>query len=257
MKYIDIHSHLNMPEFEIDLDETIIRAGKKEVGIIVVGVNKSSSEKAVKLARENKNIWACIGLHPADDPNETFEYNFYKNLASDPKVVAIGECGFDYYHRPGFDKDRQKAIFEKHIALANELNKPLMLHIRNGMNGENAYADALDTLSKHAKVHGNVHFFSGNEQQAHSFIKLGFRVSFTGVITFARDYDEVIKKVPLNMIMTETDSPFVTPAPFRGQRNEPSFVVEVANKIADIRGEDREFIRQQLLENAIEVFDLK
>lgn len=256
MKYIDIHCHLNLPEFEIDQFDVIFRAKEREVGMMVVGVDRDSSEKAIKIAEENENIWAVVGLHPADNTTEIFDIDIYKKLANHPKVVAIGETGFDYYHMPLSDRDRQREIFEKHIMIANELKKPLMLHIRNGMNGENAYGDAIDVLSKHAKVHGDIHFFAGNLEQAHSFIKLGFRLSFTGVITFTRDYDEVIKNIPLNMIMSETDSPFVTPIPFRGQRNEPSFVIEVVNKIAEIRGEDREFVRKQLFDNARETFGI-
>jgi len=256
MKYIDIHCHLNLPEFEIDKTDTISRAKEREVGMIVVGVDRESSEKAIKIAEDNENIWAVVGLHPADNKTEVFDIDLYKRLANHSKVVGIGETGFDYYHMPLSDRDRQKEIFEKHIMIANELKKPLMLHIRNGKNGENAYEDAIDVLSKHARVHGDVHFFAGNLDQAHSFIKLGFRLSFTGVITFTRDYDEVIKNIPLNMIMSETDSPFVTPVPFRGQRNEPSYVIEIVNMVADIRGEDREFVREQLLANAKEVFNI-
>lgn len=256
MKYTDIHCHLNLPEFETDNIYVIKRAQEKEVGMIVVGVNRESSEKAVKIAEANDNVWAVIGLHPADDPNEVFDMDFYKQLASHPKVVGIGETGFDYYHRPISDRARQQEIFEKHIAIANELKKPLMLHLRNGIKGESAYADALEVLRKHEKVHGDVHFFAGNIEEAHEFIKLGFRLSFTGVITFAKNYDEVIKAIPLNMIMSETDAPFVAPTPYRGQRNEPIYVIEVVKRIAEIRGEDYEIVSKQLVENAKALFHL-
>lgn len=256
MKYIDIHCHLNLNDFDIDVNEVIKRAQEKEVGMIVVGVNKESSEKAVKIAGTNDGVWAVIGLHPADDPNEVFDIDFYRKLALHPKVVGIGETGFDYYHRPITDKARQQDIFEKHIAIANEVKKPLMLHIRNGVKGESAYADALEVLKKHVKVHGDVHFYAGNLGEAHEFIKLGFRLSFTGVITFARNYDEVIKNIPLNMIMSETDSPFVAPIPYRGERNEPSYVIEIVKKIAEIRGEDYEIVSKQLVNNAKALFNL-
>lgn len=256
MKYIDIHCHLNLKDFDLDIDEVIKRAQEKEVGMIVVGINRESSEKAVKIAESNDNVWAVIGLHPADDPDEVFDIDFYKQLALHPKVVGIGETGFDYYHRPISDKVRQQEIFEKHIAIANEVKKPLMLHLRNGVKGESAYADALDILKKHAKVHGDVHFYAGNTEEAHEFIKLGFKLSFTGVITFARNYDEVIKAIPLNMIMTETDAPFVAPMPYRGQRNEPVFVIEVVNKIAEIRGESIDVVREHVLNNAKTLFKL-
>ncbi len=260
MKYIDIHCHLNLPEFDLDYSEAISRAQEKEVGMIVVGVDRESSLKAVKLAEENKDIWAIIGLHPADNAKEVFDIEFYKKLAQNPKVVGIGETGFDYYHMLPEDKARQQDIFEKQITIANELKKPLMLHLRNGKKGENAYTDALEVLKKHKKINfelkGNVHFFAGNLSEAQEFIKLGFKLSFTGVITFARNYDEVIKNIPLNMIMTETDAPYVAPIPYRGKRNEPSYVIEVVNKIAEIRGEEREKVRIQLVENAKEMFNI-
>ncbi len=256
MKYIDIHCHLNLPEFDADMAEVISRAQEKEVGMIVVGVDKKSSEKAVEIAENNKNIWAVIGLHPADDPKEVFDFDFYKKLASHPKVVGIGECGFDYYHRPLEDKSRQQDIFEKQIAISNEVKKPLMLHIRNGVNGGNAYADAIEVLKKHTKVHGDVHFFAGSLEEARQFINLGFKLSFTGVITFTRDYDEVIKNIPLNMIMVETDAPFVAPAPYRGKRNESSYVIEIAHKIAEIRGEPVDKVLTHLVDNAKELFKL-
>ncbi len=256
MDYIDIHCHLNLDEYNLDIQETIKRANDLKVGIIVVGVDIESSRRAVKIAEENENIWACIGLHPADDPKEVFDFDAYKELASHPKVVAIGETGFDYYHMKKEDGDRQREIFEKHIMIANEVNKPLMLHVRNGVNGEDAYKDAIESLKKHSKVHGDVHFFAGSLEQAHEFINLGFKLSFTGVITFARNYDEVIKGIPLNMIISETDSPYVTPVPYRGQRNEPSYVIEVVKKIAEIRGEDMEVVRKQIVNNAKTLFKI-
>ncbi|MDO8430720.1 MAG: TatD family hydrolase [Candidatus Taylorbacteria bacterium] len=256
MKYIDIHCHLNLSQYDLDRDEVISRAREKEVGMIVVGVDKASSEKAVEIAEANENIWAIVGLHPADNSTESFDVDFYKKLAMHPKVVGIGECGFDYYHMSYTDKSRQQEIFEKQITVANEVKKPLMLHLRNGVKGESAYKDALEILKKHAKVPGNVHFFAGNIEEAYEFIKLGFRLSFTGVITFARDYDEVIKNIPLDMIMVETDAPYVAPIPHRGKKNEPAYVIEIANKIAEIRGEASDKVQKKLMENAKALFSL-
>ncbi len=256
MKYIDIHCHLNLPEFDLDMADVISRAKQKEVGMIVVGVDKQSSEKAVKIAEKNENIWSVIGLHPADNASEVFDYDFYKNLALHPKVVGIGETGLDYFHGKAEDRPRQVEVFEKQIALANEVKKPLMLHIRNGLKEGNAYADAIEILKKHSKVHGNVHFFAGSLQDAHEFIKLGFKLSFTGVLTFARNYDEIVKNIPLNMIMSETDAPYVAPIPYRGQRNEPSYVIEVIHKIAEIRGETVDKVGKTLLENVKTTFNL-
>lgn len=257
MNYIDIHCHLNLSDFDSDLKETIQRAQEKGVGIIVVGVDKASSELAIKIAEENENIWAVIGLHPADNLTEVFDVEAYKTMAQHPKVVGIGECGFDYFHRPYETKALQQDIFEKQIAIANEVKKPLMLHLRNGKDKtQSAYRDALEVLKQHAKVPGDVHFFAGSWEEAQEFIKLGFKLSFTGVITFTKDYDEVIKNAPLNMILTETDAPYVAPVPNRGKRNEPAFVVEVAHKIAEIRGESPEIVLPQLVDNARKLFGI-
>lgn len=256
MKYIDIHCHLNLSEFDTDIAEVIACARKSEVGMMVVGVDKGSSQKAVNIAEKNENVWAVIGLHPADNTTEEFDFDFFKKLAQHPKVVAIGECGFDYYHMPPTDKTRQQYIFEQQIRIANEVKKPLMLHIRNGKKGEDAYSDALEVLKAQAKVSGDVHFFAGNINVAKKFIELGFRLSFTGVVTFTKDYDEVIRNIPLNMIMSESDAPFVAPAPYRGGRNEPSYVIEVVKKIAEIRGEEEAMVSGQILKNAKELFKL-
>ena len=126
-----------------------------------------------------------------------------------------------------------------------------MLHIRQ------AYDDALEVIKSHAKVRGDTHFFAGSWDTAKKFLDLGFTLSFTGVITFTHDYDEVIKNTPLDMLLSETDAPYVTPVPHRGKRNEPAYVIEVVRKIAEIRGQDVEMVRAQLIENAVRVFSVR
>lgn len=257
MKYIDTHCHLNLEQFDLDYKEAISRAQEKEVAMIIVGTNYKTSEKAIKIAEENENIWAIIGLHPTEIPCEQFDFDAYKKLAGHKKVVGIGECGFDYF-RQGYEmRDVQREVFEKQITIANEVKKPLMLHLRSGLKPEqNAYRDALEVIKKHTKVHGVVHFFAGSLDEAKQFLDLGFRLSFTGVITFARNYDEIIKNVPLNMIMSETDAPFVAPVPYRGERNEPIYVIEVAHKIAEIKGETLEKTLTHLVDNAKKLFSI-
>lgn len=255
MKYVDVHCHLNLEQFDLDYNEAIARAKEKGVGMIVVGTNYKTSLKAIKIAEENSEIWAIIGLHPVEIPCEQFDFDAYKALAKHSKVVGIGECGFDYFRR-GFDnRDTQREIFEKQIIIANEVKKPLMLHLRNGLQpGENAYRDAIDVIKKHAKVHGDAHFFAGNWEEARQFLDLGFRLSFNGVITFARDYDEVIKNSPLNMILSETDSPYVAPIPHRGERNEPSYVTDIVHNIALIRNETSDKVASHIIDNAKQLF---
>ncbi len=257
MKYIDIHCHLNLEQFNLDYNDAILRAREKNVGMIVVGTNYQTSLKAVKIAEDNPDIWATIGLHPTEVPCEQFDYDLYKKLAQHPKVVGIGECGFDYFRQGYENKNKQQEIFEKQIAIANEVKKPLMLHLRNGLqSGQNAYRDAIEIIKNHAKVHGDAHFFVGNLEEGRDFIDLGFRLSFTGVITFVRDYDEVIKNAPMNMILSETDSPYVAPIPYRGQRNEPAYVIEVVNAISRIRGQTIDNTANHLVDNAKKLFSI-
>jgi len=251
----------------------------------VVGTDKDYSQRAVALANEHNDIWATVGQHPVDNGDEVFDYDWYKDLASGPRVVGIGECGLDYFRiegtlrrqgsggQAGFkeEKERQEKLFKQQIELALELDLPLMLHVRDKKGSEQAYDDVLKVLktytypesdtintnqSRAAKPRGNVHFFAGTLATARKFWEIGFTTSFTGVITFADQYDEVIKNAPLTMLHGETDAPYVAPKPFRGQRNEPLHVREVYKRIAEIRDEDPEKVRLQLLENAKKLFDI-
>ena len=165
-----------------------------------------------------------------------------------PKVVGIGECGLDYYRLDSDSIEKQKEAFIAQIELANEFNKPLMLHIRQ------AYQDALAILKEHTKVKGNIHFFAGSLEEAKAFIELGFTLSFTGVITFTHDYDEVIKNIPLEMIMSETDAPYVAPVPYRGKRNEPVYVSEVVKRIAEIKNLPESEVAEAIISNARRVY---
>ncbi len=184
-------------------------------------------------------------MHPTHI-EEVFDLTIYRKLSEDSKVVGIGECGLDYHE--GVEQEKQKEIFIQHIKLANEVKKPLMLHIRN------SYKDAIEILKNHAKVKGNVHFFAGTIEEAKKFLELGFTLSFTGVITFAKQYKELVEYIPLDMIMSETDCPFVTPIPYRGKRNEPAHVIEVVKKIAEIKNLDINIVKTQLVENACRTF---
>ena len=268
IRYIDNHAHLNFRAFDADYKEAIKLAQEAGVAIINVGTQKDTSKRAVEIAEEAA-CFAIVGLHPVHTSKsfhdgkemgeggkeftsrgEVFNREEYKKLLSNTKVVGIGECGLDYYHCTKESISKQKNAFIEQIKLANEFNKPLMLHIRN------AYKDALEILKAYAKVKGNAHFFAGNLEDAKNFLNFGFTLSFTGVITFTHDYDEVIKNTPLNMIMSETDSPYVTPVPYRGKRNEPFYVKEVVKKIAEIKNLPEEEVAKAIIENTKRVFTL-
>lgn len=245
-KYFDIHSHLNFSDFDSDREEVIKRLEETDTNTIVVGTDYESSTKAVALADKYEEIYASIGIHPVDKKSESFEVDKFVSLVRHPKVVAVGECGLDFYHaEKERDFERQKKLFLAQVDFALAHDKPLMIHARN------SYVEILEILEPMDGISGNIHFFAGNLEEAKRFINIGFTLSFTGVITFVRDYDEVIKNVPLNSIMSETDAPYVSPVPYRGKRNEPSYVNEVAKKIAEIREEDPELVRGALVQNAL------
>ncbi|MBX4210793.1 TatD family hydrolase [Candidatus Parcubacteria bacterium] len=257
--YIDIHSHLNFPDLYKDKDDVLLRMKEKKVWTISVGTDRKSSEKNLEFLNYD-GVFTTVGLHPDDDlGEEKFAYDDYKKMAEHKKVVAIGECGLDYFRINSEDsekKKKQKQIFEAQIDLAQKLHKPLMIHCRPGKGGD-AYQDVYDILKSTGGVSGNTHFFAGDIETAKKFLSIGFSLSFTGVITFVRDYDPVIQYASLNMIMSETDAPFVAPVPHRGKTNEPSFVPLVVAKIAEIRGEDIAAVKGALVANAIRVFGLK
>lgn len=270
-KYIDTHAHLNLAQFSDDKEAVIVKNHEAGVAVINVGTRKETSQLAVDIANEHDNNWAIIGVHPlnvveadpddygATEPESKLDYEWYKNLAIDEKVVGIGECGFDYFHNSDETYQQQRDVFVAQIALANEVGKPLMLHLRNSKDdrGRNAYDDALDILKSEAKVAGNAHFYAGTYEQAKAFFELGYTISFTGVITFAQDYEALIKNVPLDMIHGETDCPYVAPAPYRGRRCEPHMVIEVYLKIAELKGENKEIVREQLIKNAQRLYKLQ
>lgn len=293
-KYFDIHTHVNFSVFDADRDEVIRRAQDAGVMLMNVGTQKDTSKKAIELAEQYEGVYACIGLHPIHcdrshhdeaetgeggveftSRGEVFDYDYYLELARHPKVLAIGETGLDYYHRESLvtsqksleemqqaiDENvaKQRESFLAHIRLAREVGKPLMIHGRPQKGSMDAYQDIIDILeveSRKSKVAANFHFFVGDIPTAKRIIENGWTVSFDGPITFAKEYADLVRYLPLDSIMVETDAPYATPAPHRGKRNEPAYVVHIANHIATLRGEDPEVVREALLANAKRVFGL-
>ncbi len=294
-KYIDIHSHVQFNAFDADRDEVMKRAFENDTMVINVGTQIDTSKNAVALAdKYEKDVYAIVGLHPIHtgasyhdkkelgeggkefvSRGEIFDKDAYRELLKNPKVVGVGEVGLDYYRMDEESISKQREALIAQIELANEFNKPIMLHIRNNpenkgrtsMDGarhdfakSNAYFDALEILKEHYKGReqdkGDVHFFAGGVEEAKAFLEFGFTLSFTGVITFTTQYDEVVKNTPLDMIMTETDCPYVTPAPHRGKRNEPMYVREVVKKIALIKGLPEDEVAKAIMANAQRVFKI-
>jgi TatD DNase family protein len=273
-EYFDIHSHFHFPDYDTDREEIIAEMKKLGIGTITIGTGLETSKQAITLAEKNENIFASIGLHPDDlkdlprqDLGELDEE--FSGLAKHPKVVAIGECGLDYFswtpgvHESEIDeiKKVQKKVFEEQIELSLKVGKPLMLHIRSSKGSQDAYNDGLEILESYAKkygdkLRGNAHFFAGHLEILKRFLALGFTVSFTGVLTFTHDYDELVRYAPLNMIMSETDAPYVAPVPHRGKRNSPLFVPEIVSAIASIRSADSVLVKKTLVENAMRNFKI-
>lgn len=263
-KYFDIHSHLNSPEYSGDFSEVVERLRATQTYTITVGTDLESSRQAVDMADKYGQVYACIGVHPVDNPTRGWDEEGFEELVKHPKVVAIGECGLDFFHSDKEkDFERQKSLFLTQIHFATKHGKPIMIHARD------SYAEILDILEPIAKeaegpstssgqvnLRGNAHFFAGDVETARRFLNIGFTLSFTGVITFTRDYDEVVRSVPLDMLHAETDAPWVAPIPYRGKRNEPSYVSEVVKQFAEIRGEDVETVQKALTNNAKRVFGI-
>ncbi len=280
IRLIDAHCHLNFEDYTPDLAATIARAEETGVGMIVVGTTIATSRRAIALAEAHQNIWAIVGIHPiyAHKHVDMTDIEDLEVMARHTRVVGLGECGFDYFHMiaEGADMHRcieaQKHVFMEQIRIANECKKPLMLHLRNapadkvGLLPEhtlaalhltgNAYNDALTLVQAHSKTRGNAHFFAGTMEHLYAFMALNFTVSFTGVITFAKDYESLVRRVPADRVLVETDSPYVAPAPHRGKRNEPAYVVEVAEKMAAIRGEMPDVLMEQTLQNTCDLFGI-
>lgn len=280
MKYIDTHAHVNFAVYHSDETEVIKRTKADSVTVINIGTQQDTSKKAVAMAEEHDHLYAIIGLHPihttesfhdSDElgsegeefakQGEVFDSNFYRELArSSDKVVGIGECGLDYYRNNPETKEIQEKAFRAQIELALELDLPLMLHIRPSADSMDAYHDVLTILREYKKDHqhlrGQAHFFAGTAEIAQAFIDLGFYISFTGVITFASMYEELVASVPTDRILSETDAPYVSPAPFRGQRNEPSHVREVVKKMASIYGVSVDTMSEQIMKNAKGLYKL-
>lgn len=261
--YFDIHSHIQGSEYDADRDMLIAELAREGIGTIVVGVDKVSSEKAVALARKHDNVFSAVGVHPTET-NETFDVAAFEELAKDACTVAVGECGLDYFRTDNMNtaRSKQTALFEAHVALAVAVNKPLMIHARPLKGTMNAYDEIIDMLKSAKREHGdaltgNIHFFVGGVDEARAFFELDFTVSYTAVITFAREYDEAIQYAPLTRLLSETDSPYVSPPPNRGSRNTPHSVKAVVETLAMVRGEERDFVRKATVANALRVFALK
>lgn len=264
---IDIHSHIHDKAFDADRDKVISRMQGSSISTVTIGTDIVESKKAVAAAEKYDNVWCTIGVHPHDDEGAVFDEVEFEKLLECKKVVAIGECGLDYFYLEreladgklsdaDTEKERQKKLFIQQIEFAKKHNLPLMLHGRPSKNSYDAYVDMLEILNNYKEVVGNVHFFVGDINIARQFLDLGFTFSFGGVTTITDDYDEVIRSIPVENIHFETDSPYVAPKQYRGQRNSPEYLPIILKRIAEIRDIDEGELLKILDQNALRVFGI-
>jgi TatD DNase family protein len=252
---VDSHAHIQGKEYAGEVEAVIARARSAGVEtIIAVGGagDMSSNTEAIQLATTFPNIYATVGMHPHDAKDVgADELDVLKNLAADSKVIAIGETGLDYYysHSP---HDVQRRVFGQFIHMARQAQLPIIVHERD------AAQDATELLrcGGAGELRGVIHCFTGNYESACAYLDLGFYLSFTGIITFknANALREVVSKIPLECILVETDSPYLTPVPHRGKRNEPAYARHVAETIANVKGISFEEIAQITTANAKQLF---
>jgi len=261
----DSHCHPQMEQYNSDRDEMIRRALDAGISMICVGTDLETSRKGIELAQKYAGMWATVGLHPNDAVNDLrFTIYEYEELLKENKIVAIGEIGLDYYRTPEPDKqEEQKKVFGNFLDLAIKHDKPVIIHSRDAAKGSTGkvHKDLLAILNTKYLIHntnlrGVAHSFTGGIEEARKYLDLGFYLGFNGILTFARQYDEVVKYAPLDRILLETDAPFLAPEPYRGKRNEPFYVVEVAKKIAELKNETLEKITDQTTENCKKLFGL-
>jgi TatD DNase family protein len=291
--FFDAHTHVQFAAFKEDWRAVIDRALAGGVWMINIGTQRDTSRRAIEVAESYPaGVYAAVGLHPvhtgisvySTQPldgtpsngssasttvfqskpfrtrGEQFDFEYYRSLAAHPKVLAIGECGLDY-HRLSEHTDvaeikrKQRTAFEQQIHLARAIDKPLMIHCRE------AFDDLIETFRElrgalRSADPGLVHYFTGTTAHASALLDLGFSFTFGGAITWSRDYDEVIRTLPPDRILAETDAPYVAPAPHRDERNEPVFVIDIVRALADLRQMELEAVREQTLQNAGRVFGL-
>ena len=251
IKMIDTHCHI-FSEYYDNIDEVINKM--KDCIIIVSGTNDVDNLEVINLCNKYSNVYGTIGLHPTElDKISNNSFNIIINNINNPKIVGIGEIGLDY-HYPDTDKEQQKEVFIKQIEIAKKYNKSIVIHSRDAIN------DTYEILKEHAKrLKIDIHCFAGSLEMAQKFIEIGARIGIGGVLTFKNSVKlkEIVKNIGLEYLLLETDSPFLSPEPFRGKQNEPYNILYVAQKIAEIKNETLDSVLKITTNNAIDQFDLK
>lgn len=258
MDIIDAHTHVQFPQFDEDRDEVITRAKEKGIGMVQIGTDIVTSQKAYELALQHNDMWATAGIHPHEAVDiKVFPLEEMKSLLSQDIVIGVGECGFDFYNMSQEERrsarELQQSLFEEQIALSVAFKKPLVIHTRD------AFEETLSVLEEQAQKHslrGIAHFFTGGREEAQRFLDLGFYFTFGGLITHNRSFDDVIRFIPKERVLVETDAPYVAPAGQRGKRNEPSYIIETMQALADIYNEPYEKVKERVRSNTKAIFGI-
>lgn len=248
--FIDTHCHV-LSEYYDNINEVVNQCKKNNVNrIIVNGCDINSNKEVLELVSKYDIIYGAIGFHPTelDDFNDEY-FEFLENNISNPKIVAIGEIGLDYYY-DNTDKNKQKEIFKRQLDIANKYSKPIIVHSRNSI--QDTY-----NILKEYNLFGSIHCFSGSVEMAREFIKIGYKLGIGGIITYknAKNIREVVKNIDLSYILLETDSPYLTPSPYRGKINSPQYIPLIASTIADIKNISINDVSEVTTANAEEIFD--
>ena len=257
MPFLDSHCHLNDEAFNEDMEEVIARAKENSVkAMLVIGYDIESSRKALEIAKNHDGIYAAVGVHPENFEGLDFSaLKEIEEMAKDPKVIAIGEIGLDYHWFKEEDhRARQKEWFIKQIDLANSLGLPASIHARE------CAGDMYAILKEHPIQKSAVlHCYSGSKEMLDEFAKLGYYFGFDGPITYknAVEPKECVKRCPIDRILTETDSPYLTPVPYRGKRNGPEYIPFILNQIAELKGITQDEAMESVWNNFEALFHVK
>ncbi len=253
---VDTHSHIQLADYDHNRDEVLARARAAGVTMMAVGVDVPSSVAAIELAKNHDDVFATVGLHPHDAAGEKGEIAdedlaAIVKLAQDNSVLAIGECGLDYHYNNS-PKDMQIDVFSRQIELALKLDKPMVWHVRD------AFIDFFEIVDRYPGVRGIVHCFTGTQSEMQQAIDRGFYIAYNGIMTFTKDEAqlETVKATPLDRIVLETDCPWLSPKSHRGRPNEPAYVVETAQFLANLRGEDYNDFSKATKDNAQTILEI-
>ena len=251
--FIDTHAHIQDKAFKEGAKSIIENALNADISkIIAPGSNFADSLRAVRLTEEFDGVWASCGVHPHDAKNASSKDLLeIEKLCQKTKVIGVGEIGLDFHYNFS-EPDIQKEIFIYHLKMAKRIKKPVVLHCRE------AQTEFIDILKKEQCNYGVVHCFSGNQKEAEILLDMGFYLGFTGVITYPKSEElrEIIKNTPIDRILSETDSPYLSPIPYRGKRNEPAYVTEVVKKISEIKGLTLQETVKAISENTANLFGI-